>query len=242
MLASITLLLAPVLSAVLTPLYARSRSRSQEELLSVLRRALEGVVSVTAPVALFLGLGAELWVRIAFGSAYAPAASSLRMLAPLFVLIYVSMLLASRLVVEGRGWALTTVALVGVAVNAVAGLTLAPLFAGWFGAGGAGSGMALAGVLKEAVVVACLLVALGSGTIDGQRWSLIGRTAIAAAATAALHVALAPLGHWRLLADAAAYAALAVALGAIRPRMLLSLARELIAARQPAAADARSPA
>jgi O-antigen/teichoic acid export membrane protein len=242
-LASITLLLTPVLGAVLTPLYARSLSRSQEELLSVLRRALEGIVSVTAPVALFLALGAELWVRIAFGADYAPAAGSLRMLAPLFVLIYVSILLAARLVVEGRGWTLTTVAVVGVSVNAVSGWILTPLFGAWFGPGGAGSGMALAGVVKEVVVVACFLVALGVGTIDKQRWSVIGRTALTAAATTAVHIALAPLGHWRLLADALAYAVLAVLLGAIRPRMLVSLARELMprSQSQPSAGDATPP-
>ncbi len=240
-LASITLLLAPVLTAVLTPLYARSRKRSHEELLSVLRRALEGIVTVTAPVALFLALGAEIWVQIAFGAEYAPAAGSLRMLAPLFVLIYVSILLASCLVVEGRGWTLTAVALVGVSVNAAAGWILAPLFGTWFGPGGVGRGMALAGVVKEAVVVACFLAALGVGTIDRDRWSIIGRTAIAAAATTAVHLLLAPLGHWRLLADGLAYALLAVLFGAVRPSMLASLARELVpwSSRQPAAVEAR---
>jgi O-antigen/teichoic acid export membrane protein len=227
-LAGITLLLTPVLGAVLTPLYARSKSRSHEELLSVLRRALEGIVAVSAPVALFLALGAEMWVRIAFGAEYAPAAGSLRMLAPLFVLIYVSILLAACLVVEGRGWTLTTVAVVGVSVNALAGWFLVPLFGAWFGPGGAGSGMALAGVVKEVVVVGCFLAALGVGTIDRQCWSIIARTALAAAATTALHVVLAPLGHWRLLADVLAYAMLAFLFGAVRPSMLISLARELM--------------
>ncbi len=227
-LAGITLLLTPVLGAVLTPLYARSKSRSHEELLSVLRRALEGIVAVSAPVALFLALGAEIWVRIAFGAEYAAAAGSLRMLAPLFVLIYVSILLAACLVVEGRGWTLTTVAVVGVSVNAAAGWFLVPLFGAWFGPGGAGSGMALAGVLKEVVVVGCFLAALGMGTIDRQRWSIIARTALVAAATTAVHLVLAPLGHWRLLADGLVYAMLALLFGAVRPSMLISLARELM--------------
>jgi O-antigen/teichoic acid export membrane protein len=241
-LAGITLLLTPVLGAVLTPLYARSLSRSRDELLSVLRRALEGIVSVTAPIALFLALGAELWVQVAFGADYAPAANSLRMLAPLFVLIYVSILLAAGLVVEGRGWRLTTIALMGVSVNALCGWFLVPLFGAWLGSGGAGSGMALAGVLKEVVVVGCFLSAIGLGAIDKQRWSIMGRTALAAAATTAIHIALAPLGHWRLLADALAYALLAILLGAVRPATVIALARELMARDQsPAVAGGKPP-
>ncbi len=113
-------------------------------------------------------------------------------------------------------------------MNAAAGWFLVPLFGAWFGPGGAGRGMALAGVLKEVVVVGCFLAALGMRTIDRQRWSIVARTALVAAATTAVHVVLAPLGHWRLLADGLVYATLALLFGAVRPSMLISLARELM--------------
>jgi hypothetical protein len=102
--------------------------------------------------------------------------------------------------------------------------------------------MALAGVLKEVVVVGCFLSAIGLGAIDKQRWSIMGRTALAAAATTAIHIALAPLGHWRLLADALAYALLAILLGAVRPATVIALARELMARDQsPAVAGGKPP-
>ena len=230
-LAGITLLLSPVLSAVLMPLFARSLHRSKAEMLAVLRRALQGIVSVATPVALLLALGAELWIRIAFGSAFAPAAGSLRTLAPNFLLVYVSILLATGLVVQGRGWTLTTIALAGVTVNSVSGVLLTPIFGAWHGAGGVGMGMAFATVTKELFVSSCMLVALGRGTIDRECWSLIGRTALAAAVTVALHIALAPLGPWRLVADMCVYAAVAVGVGALQPRKLVALARDLMPQR-----------
>ena len=234
--AGITLLLVPILAAVLTPLLARSLQRSKQEMRAVLCRALEGIVSVATPVALLVALGADVWVGLAFGHAFAPAAMSLRMLAPLFLLIYVSILLATALVVQGRGWTLSMIAVAGIVTNACAGLLLAPALGKWLGAGGAGAGMALAGVVKEIVVVCCMLAANGTDTIDRARRVMFGRTALAAGATLALHLILAPLGPWRLLADACAYPLLAVGFGALRPAEVVSMAREIMSerARRPA--------
>ena len=154
----------------------------------MLRRVLEGIVQVAVPVALLVALGADLWVGLAFGRAFAPAAMSLRMLAPLFVLIYVSILLATALVVQGRGWTLTMIAVAGICTQRRLGAAPGCRRSGrWLGAGGAGAGMALAGVVKEIVVVCCMLAANGVETIDRARWMMIGRTALAAGATVALH-------------------------------------------------------
>lgn len=231
-LAGITLLLAPILSAVLMPLFSRAHHRSPDEMFGVLRRALDGIISVSTPVALFLALGADTWIRTAFGVAFAPAAGSLRMLAPLFVLIYVSILLATALIVQGRGWRLTTISLAGIAVNAAVGFVLVPIFSSRLGPGGAGMGMALAAVSKEVFVASCLLFSLGAGIIDQQRWSTIARTILAALGTTALHLVLAPLGPWRLLADLAAYPVLAVGLGALRPEAIVALVREFVPERR----------
>jgi O-antigen/teichoic acid export membrane protein len=231
-LANISLLLAPILSAVLTPLFARAHSRSPEEMYGVLCRALEGIVALTLPVALVLSLGAELWVGIAFGRAYGPSAMSLRMLAPLFVFIYFNILLAAALVVRGRSWRLTWVSLTGIGVHAVAGLIFVPILASRFGPGGAGAGMALAGVTKELYVGASQLAALGRGIIDGPRRQMLLRSVVAAAGAVVTDALLVSLGPWRLLPALGVYAILAILLGALRPRALLALAGELWSARR----------
>ncbi len=231
-LASITLLLAPILSAVLTPLVARAYYRSPEEMIGVLRRTLEGIIALTAPVALMLALGAEEWIRIAFGPAFAPAAGSLRMLAPLFVLIYVSILLGTALIVQARGWRLTAIALSGIGVHTAVALCVVPAFSRWLGPGGAGTAMALAAVSREVFVAFCLLYSLGFGVIDARRWGMIGRTTAAALGTTALHVVLAPLGTWRILVDLAVYPVLAVVLGALRPEAVVGLVRQFVPARR----------
>jgi O-antigen/teichoic acid export membrane protein len=231
-LAGITLLLTPVLWAVLTPLFARAYDRSPEEMYGVLRRALEGIVAVAVPLALMLALGAELWIRIAFGSAYAHSVGSLRTLAPLFALVYVSIQLGTALIVQGRGWRLTTISLAGIVVHTSAALVMVPLTQTWLGRGGAGTGMAFAAVTKEVFVMGCMLVALGPGIIDRQRWGMMARTVLAAAGATLVHLLLAPLGPWRLLLDLGVYVALAVALGALRPRAVLALAREILSSRR----------
>jgi len=231
-LAGITLLVTPVLSAVLMPLFTRANDRSPEEMATALRRALEGILTVAMPVALFLALGAEIWVRVAFGASFAPAAGSLRALASLNVLIYLSILLATALVVQGRGWRLTAIATIGVLVHAALGLLLVPVFGTWLGTGGAGTGMAVAAVLKETVIMLCMLFSLGPGIIDGRRWGVVARTVLAALATTVVHVLMAPLGPWRLLVDLAVYPALAAGLGVLRPREIVALARDLMRERR----------
>jgi O-antigen/teichoic acid export membrane protein len=230
-LANIALLLSPILGAVLTPLLARAHSRSLGEMYGVLCRALEGIVSLTLPVALVLSLGADLWTRIAFGRAFAPAAASLRTLAPLFVFIYLNILLAGALIVRGRSWRLTSISLTGIGVHAAAALVLVPLFSARIGPGGAGAGMAVAAVTKEIYVFVSQLLSLGSNVIDRPRWQMIARSVVAAVLAALTHVALASLGYWRLPVDLVVYATAAVALGALKPRALVALAQELRSSR-----------
>jgi O-antigen/teichoic acid export membrane protein len=230
-LASITLLMTPLMGSVLAPLLRRAYNRSHDEMLAVMRRVLEVLLLLTTPVALFLALGAGLWIRLAFGAAYEPAAGSLRTLAPLFVLTYLAILLSMALVVLGRGWTLTVVSLCAVGVSALMALLVVPRFAVWLGPGGAGAGMALASVSKEVFVSSALLAVLGGGFLDRQRRALIGRTALVAIVTTGAHLLLAALGDWRLLIDALVYVAAAVALGVLRPARTLAFARELLQSR-----------
>jgi O-antigen/teichoic acid export membrane protein len=235
-LANIALMLAPILNAVLMPLLARAHSRSPEEMFAVVRRALEGLIALTLPVALMLSLGADLWTFIAFGRAYAPAAATLAMLAPLFVLMYFSILVGSALVVHNRGWRLTWITITGTAVHAGAAFVFVPLLSSRMGDGGAGAGMALAAVLKEIYVLGSMLSTLGWGVVDRARWQMILRSVLAAGAATLAHFALAPIGLWRLPVDLAVYLAVAVALGALKPRALLALVQEVRSSRAGASA------
>lgn len=231
-LAGITLLLAPVLAGVLTPLFSRSHQRSPQEMISVFRLALETVVGIATPVALLLALGAPTWITLAFGREFDPAAGSLRMLAPLFVLIYVSILLSAALVVQGRGWRLSFISVCGLVSHALFGLILVPVLGKSLGSGGAGTGMALASVLKEGVVMALMLISLGSPVLDRRRLSVLGRTALAAISTVAVHIAMASLGPWRLVADCVAYPLLAIRLGAVDRTAFRTMGKALASLRR----------
>lgn len=231
-LATITLFLAPVLYSVLMPLFTRAHSRSPEEMFGAMRRVLEALTAVTAPAGLFLALGADLWVRLAFGADYGPSAISLRALAPLFVVWYLDILLCMPLVIQGRGWLLTAISLGAIVANALTAIVLVPYVAVRVGPGGAGLGMAMALVLKELLVTLGFLAIVGAKLIDRRRRLTLGATAVAALGTTAAHLALAPLGHWRLLVDLVVYVALVIVIGAVRPRELLLLGRELIASRR----------
>lgn len=226
-LAGMALLLAPILAAVLAPLYARALDRSRAEMIAVLRRALDGVLSLAVPLALLLSLGAETWMRLAFGAGFAQGAGALRALAPLFVLIYVSILLGTALMVQGRGWRLTFISLVGLALHAVFALLLVPPLRSSLGPGGAGTGMALAGVAKESVVACLMLFAVGTEVVDARRRRLLAATLVAGLAAALVYAVLQAPDLVRLALAFAAYAVLGVLLGAVRPADVAVLAREL---------------
>jgi O-antigen/teichoic acid export membrane protein len=215
--AGLSMLLSPALGWVLMPLLARAKSRSDEEFWTILSRSIEGIQTIAIPLTLFLSLGAELWVRLIFGEAYAPAALSLRALAPQFVFTYLAVLLAIALIILGRGWTLTAVSLVGLAVNPLLIVLALPLTARWFGMGGAGVGAASGVVGMEIVVTSLFLHRIGGSAIDARCRRAIVRTAAAVVAVVLLHVLLRPLGDVRLVADAVAYVLLVTASGAVRP-------------------------
>jgi O-antigen/teichoic acid export membrane protein len=210
------LLMTPLVGSVLLPLFSRVAARSQGELDHVMRRSLEVILMVAIPASLALGLGADVWVRVVGGPDYGPAALSLRILSPVFVLTYVGMLCASCLYVEGRSWRVTWVCLGGLAVNAILNATLIRHMLAVLGPGGAGVGAALATVGTETFTCALFALAIGRRVLDGRLLSTVARLAGVCAAVIALDRACASLGPSRLLLDAAAYVALAFLTGAVR--------------------------
>jgi len=228
-LATLTLLVVPVIGWVLMPFYARALHRSAEEMERALARSVELILAVAIPGSLLIVLGADLWIRIMFGEAFTPAALPLRIMSPLFLLTYVATVNAIGLILLGRGWTVTKVSLMGVVLAPGLALVFIPFGAAHLGGadhlGGAGAGAALANLATESCVTLVMTTLIRFKTFDRTSLVLLGRTALVCALVVALHVSLAPLGHVRLLADALAYVALAVALRAVRWREMLDFAR-----------------
>ncbi|HVQ29952.1 MAG TPA: oligosaccharide flippase family protein, partial [Vicinamibacteria bacterium] len=239
-LAGLAFLLAPLMHSVLLPLLSRAYARSEDGFWRILRRAAEALIVAGTPVVLVLTLGADIWVRLAFGQPFLPAASSLRALAPQFVLTYLAVLYSMALMVRGDGWALTSISIVGVIVNPVLAFLLVP-WTSQFGPGGAGIGSGLALIAAELVVASLLLWRLGRPALDSRLVAVAVGTMAAASCTMVLHELVNGLGIWRVVLDLAAYGILATVFGALRPQKLIALLRELRTSRGPAAAAMAGP-
>lgn len=215
-LAGIALLITPLMGWVLMPMFSRAAARSERELDAILRRTLEAVLSAAVPVSLLLGLGADVLIPVVFGPAFAPAVTSLRILAPMFILTYAAMVAATALIRLGRAWTVTTISLAGLGANALLNTLLIP--AGWhaFGPGGAGIGAACVLVTTEAAVAGTMLFLLGGRAFDARSVATMAKTAVACLVVVAAHHVMAGLGPVRIVADAALYLGLVVGLGAVR--------------------------
>jgi O-antigen/teichoic acid export membrane protein len=236
--ASLAMLLSPLLIWVVMPLMSRAAARSEEELWWIVRRAIGGIYIVTLPIMLMCVLGADFWVKILFGAAFAPAAMSLRAQAPLFMLTYLAMLLSMALIVLKRPWKLTIVSTIGVIVNPTFVSLLVPFMGRRLGPGGEGVGAALGVVGMELVVTTLLLHDLGRKVLDRRILTIMGKSLLGCAVVGAIHVALASLGPARLAIDLALYVALAFGLGTVKVSEVKAV---LQAARSPGK-DAPAPA
>ena len=71
--------------------------------------------------------------------------------------------------------------------------------------------------ILEMYVAVAFLIALGKRAFDKRSAGALAKSCLALAASYGAHRALAHAGPIRLVADAAVYAAVAIALGAVRP-------------------------
>jgi O-antigen/teichoic acid export membrane protein len=230
-LTGLAMLLSPLIGWVLLPLSSRAAARSDEELTLVFRRSTELILTLAFPVSLFLWLGADTIVALAFGAAYEPAAASLRVLAPTFLLTYLTIIESSILVRLDRGWALMWISL--------GGMVIAPPLNFWFirvglrefGRGGAGLGAAAATTVTEFVTVAAMTWLLGSRIIDRRGAVMLAKTVGASAAVVVVDRVLTPLGPWRLLVDGVVYVLLVVGSGAADVRSWVKALRDALGRR-----------
>lgn len=215
-LAGMGLLMTPVISAVLLPLFCKAAARSEEELNVTVRRSLELVLTFAIPISLALFVGADVWARLVGGGKFAASAHSLRALSPLFVFAYVGIMSGACLNLLRREWTVTAICMVGMIVNPVLNLLLIRPCLAHFGEGGAGIGAALSVIGSETVNCSLMLWVIGRRTIDRRLLSTVGRTLGVCLAVIALDAFLIRLGPWRLIPDALAYIGLALVTRAVR--------------------------
>jgi len=210
-LAGLSLLLSPLIGWVLLPLTSRAVARSQEELTLVTRRAMEMILITAIPITLFLALGADVVVVTMFGSAFAPAARSLRVLAPMFVLTYAAIVSSSILIRLERAWTVTLISISGMIVTPILDLILVPRSLAAFGQGGAGIGAGVALIVTELYTTILLVALLGGRAFDKRSVVVLMKSIAVCALVVALDHVLLPLRGWRLVADAAVYLVLVIA-------------------------------
>jgi O-antigen/teichoic acid export membrane protein len=227
-------LLFPLMSAVLLPTLRRVHARSEDELWRMLELVTEGILVVCVPLALLVGLGADLWVRLVFGEEFQNAAPSLRVLALQALFTYMASLSSLALIVIGRRWTVTSISLVAVAAGPLVAVAAIPLLGRVVGPGGAGAGAAIGAIATEAVVLGAQGFVLGSRVFGRRTFSLVARCVALGGAIVALHVLLAPLGPLRLVVGALVYVAVGIPLGVLPVARLLRLAREIVASRKAA--------
>ena len=134
-LASLALLVSPLVGAVLLPLLSRAAARSRDELFAILRRVIEAVLLAVMPISLFAGLGrrrlgpAALRPRLRAGDAQpAPARADLRAHLPRDDQRH-------GLILLDRAWRVATISLVALFVNPALNLPLVPAALSWLGPG-----------------------------------------------------------------------------------------------------------
>ena len=219
--ASLTLLVAPLIGWVLMPAFARAAARSHEELYDLVRSSTRIIMTMAIPVSLLISLGADVWVRFLFGAAFLPAAAAVRILASTFVMTYLGIVYAMTLTMLERAWALTAVSGCGLAVNVALNLVLIVPSMKAFGDGGGGAGCALAVLGTELTVTAAMVALVGRNAFDRKTLVLIGKSIAACGAAIIVDRLGASLGWRRLVFDAVVYVGLVIVTGALQPRELV---------------------
>lgn len=223
-LAGLAMLLAPLYEWVLMPLLARAKERSEEAVYAIARRALEGLLAAVIPFTLFVSLGADLWIRIAFGSKFGEAATSLSVLSLDFSLVYVAMLMSTVLIMVGRSWSVTLVSLSAVPMRALLIAPLVSVCATWLGPGGAAVGAALTEIGGIGLTALVSFLLIGRRAIDARAVGVIARSLAIAVVVWLVHHALTRFGYFRILLDVALYLVLAIVLRVVTMREVRGLA------------------
>jgi O-antigen/teichoic acid export membrane protein len=235
-LGSLAMLLHPLLAWVVMPMMSRVRAQSEAEMMALLRRIIETLLVVVAPVATIITAGSEIFVRVAFGQRYLPASTGLAILSLVFLMFYLSIILGNALIISGKSWSVTLISLGAVASMAVCMLVFVPIGRHLFGTGGECAGAAMAVVANEAYVVVAMLTRFESSPLDRRNVMVVLKTVVVAGLVLATNHFLVRFGPVRLIADAVLYLILAIAVQLVRVRDLRRALRVLRARGAPAPA------
>jgi len=223
--AGLTMMITPMIGWVVMPLLSRAAARSQEELTRLICRALEATLAFSIPVTLAIGLGADVWIRLMYGPAFAPAALALRILSPMFVFTYTAVVTSVWLMIVNRAWTVTLTSVLGLVLNPLLNLLLVKPFLVTLGPSGGAAGTAISMVLTEAVVTTILVVRMGRKAFDRRNLVMLTKTLGICVFVFAMDRFLLPLGSVRLVCDALAYVGLALVTGAVRLEDLRAVLR-----------------
>jgi O-antigen/teichoic acid export membrane protein len=214
---SLAMLMHPLLVWVVMPMLSRTRARSEAEMMSVLRRAIQALIIVVTPAITLISAGSELFLRLLKDKGeYVPAALGLSILSLVFLMFYLSILMGNALVISGKSWSVTLISLSAVVLMALFMLIFVPLGRRLFHTGGECAGAAIAVVANEAYVVLAMLSRFNTSPFDRRNIGVLLRSgAVAAVVLLANHVLL-RYGFLRLLADAALYLLLALSVRLVR--------------------------
>jgi O-antigen/teichoic acid export membrane protein len=231
---ALSMIMSPLLPWVLLPMLARARARSIDEVYAILRFALEGVLVVAIPIALLVGIGADLWVRLAFGVSYAQSALSLVVMAPQFIFTYTAMTVTAGMVILDMQWKATRNSLLALVITPIFLLVMVPLLSR-IGEGGAAMGAATAVAFSEIVISASCLYYVGRRAVSGRTGSVTAKSVAVALFVIALDHVLRRQGmrlsYFRVVIDMVAYVAGVLATGAVRVREVTLALRSVRASR-----------
>ena len=227
----LTLLITPLIDWVLTPVFARGAVQSREDLYGHVRQATEPIFAVAIPAALFVGVGADVWLHLLFGHAYGPAATALRILAASSVVIYIAIVYAMTLIMLGRVWTLTLVSVAALAVNVALNLLLIGRARAWLGDGGGGVGCAIAALGTHVFAAGMMVGFVGREAFDRGIVRMLLKSLGACALVLFADRLMAPLGGIRIVVDLTLYVLVVVATGALRLGEMWRLVRAAIRGR-----------
>jgi O-antigen/teichoic acid export membrane protein len=210
---------------------SRTRARSEDEMMSLLRRIIEGLLIVVAPVTTFIAAGSEIFVRTAFGQRYLPATTGLAILSLVFLMFYLSIIMANALVITGKSWSVTIISSGAVFLMPLFMLTFVPLGRSLFGTGGECAGAAMAVVANEAFIVAAMLSRFTVSPFDRRNLLVLAKGAVVSATVLLTNHWMVRVGPVRLLVDIGLYACLALLIGLVRMADLRRGIRALRASR-----------
>ncbi len=240
-LGSLAMLLCPLLVWVVMPMLSRAWARSPEDAMKIVRRSLEALFVIIAPATTLLCCGSDVFVRIAFGEKFAPAATGLSILSLVFVMFYLNIMLGNALIISGQEWWNTIIAVGSIFSIAVFMLICVPVGRRLLGTGGECAGASTAIILNEIGVVIVMLSRFDSPPLDRRNIVVIVKSLVIAACVITSDRFIRGLGPARLGLDLALYVVLALVLRVVQFDDVREMIR-VVKARRAEPAVVSSPA